>query len=88
MRTKYILKAELFVGKGSTLRDKRAGQYYVTKLTVPYHGSNRYVIMDKRFISVPLTNKLNKDPYNLTFIGTMKDKLKIPITWQTLTRGC
>lgn len=77
--SKYMIRAEPYIGKGSTPAGIQVAEYYVKKLTEPVHGSNRNITMDNWFMSVPLAIDLLKPPYNLTVLGTLRlDKREIP----------
>lgn len=82
--SKYMLVAEPYLGKQNTTVQGPLSQYYVKKLTAPFHGSNRNLTMDNWFTTVPLADELLKDPYKLTLLGTIRlNKPEIPLSMRS-----
>ena len=79
-QSKYLLNAIPYLAKQGT-RPKgniNLGHYFTKELTRPYHGTNRNVITDNCFTSVPLVTDL-LDNCGMTLVGTVKgNKREIP----------
>jgi hypothetical protein len=84
VRTKYMFDACPYLGKnGDTTIKEPLGSYYCKLLTKTIHGTNRNLTADNWFTSVPLAEQLLERPYNLTFIGTIRNnKQEIPVEFK------
>jgi len=65
------------LGKSSSkirVRNEAIPEYSFREVTAPIHGTNRTVTCDNWFTSIPLLQRMLKDPYNMTITGTIKKK--------------
>ncbi|KAJ8928139.1 hypothetical protein NQ314_019319 [Rhamnusium bicolor] len=77
--TKYMIDAEPYLGKGTKTNGLPLSTYYIKKLTMSIHGSNRNVTMDNWFTSISVADEILQAPYKLTLVGTVrKNKAEIP----------
>lgn len=71
-KTYYMLNAIPYVGKVNTEEGESVPSYYVRTLTEPIHGTKRNVTCDNRFMSVSLVDRMMKEPFELTMVGTIR----------------
>lgn len=77
--TKYMVDAEVYLGKNVQTHGKPLAEYYVLKLVESIKGVNRSLTMDNWFTSVPLAKKLLGQDYKITILGTIrKNKRELP----------
>ncbi|KAM3956969.1 piggyBac transposable element-derived protein 4-like [Aphomia sociella] len=87
-KTYYTSNLEIYAGKqpDGPYQISNSPSDVVKRLVDPIKGSNRNVVMDNWFMSVPLTAEL-LDDFSLTCLGTLrKNKKEIPEQF-TQTRG-
>ena len=79
----YVLNAFPYIGRQPHQeRQTQIGASVVLELLQPLYGSNRNVMIDNVFTSVPLAKELQMK--NLTLIGTLrKNKPEIPMKFQS-----
>lgn len=74
-----MIDAIPYLGKCTDTRGLPLGEYFVKELTRSIHGSNRNVTTDNWFTSIPLAKSLEREPYKLTLVGTLRaNKREIP----------
>ena len=80
--TSYLIYALPYLGKikiNDKLKEEQLTEYYFRKTTECIHGTERTVTCDNWFTSVPLVQRMMKEPYNLKITGTIrKNKTQIP----------
>lgn len=69
--TKYMVDARVYLGKGTVPPNKPAAEFFVEELVKSIEKTNRNIIMDNWFTSIPLVRNVlfNK---GLTVVGTIK----------------
>ena len=78
-KSKYMLNAEVYLGKGTNTKGLGLAEYFIMNLAIPIFGSNRNVTMDNWFTFIPVAKKLLQTPYEITIVGTLrKNKPEIP----------
>lgn len=77
--TNYMINAIPYIGKATNTNGLPQGQYYLTELSRPIHGTNRNITCDNWFTSIPAAKSLLLEPYKLTIVGTIRlNKREIP----------
>lgn len=67
------------MGKTGHDRQESSGEYFLKAVTEAVHGSNRSIICDNWFTTIPLMKEVYKEPFNLNITGTIrKNKKQIP----------
>ena len=78
-KTKYMLNAEVYLGKGTHTEGLGLAEYFIMNLASPIFGSKRNITMDNWFTSVSVAKKLLQVPHEITIVGTLrKNKPEIP----------
>lgn len=81
-KTGYMIKAEVYLGKGSIPRNIPASEFYCLTMTEQIHNSNRNLTVDNWFTSIPAAQKLLDK--GVTMVGTLrKNKKEIPQEFKT-----
>ena len=75
--TWYMCDAFVYTGKEENISREPLAQQYLLKLTQFIHGTNRTVVCDNWFTSIPAAQKLLEN--NITLVGTLRaNKPEIP----------
>ncbi|CAG5100652.1 Protein of unknown function, partial [Cotesia congregata] len=62
------------------VKDGLIPEYLLRKVTEPIHGTHHSVTCDSWFTTIPLIEKMQKQPYDLTITGTIRsNKKEIPL---------
>ena len=78
-KTKYMLNAEVYLGKGTHTEGLGLAEYFIMNLASPIFGSKRNITMDNWFTSVSVAKKLLQVPHEITIVETLrKNKPEIP----------
>lgn len=70
-----------YLGKNTEIsqREEAVPEYYFRLVTEPIYNSNRSVTCDNWYTSIPLLQRMLKDPFNLKITGTLrKNKRELP----------
>ncbi|CAD6233757.1 GSCOCG00012309001-RA-CDS [Cotesia congregata] len=75
----YLINAIPYKGK-IQVKDGLIPEYLLRKVTEPIHGTHHSVTCDSWFTTIPLIEKMQKQPYDLTITGTIRsNKKEIPL---------
>ncbi|XP_022909074.2 piggyBac transposable element-derived protein 4-like [Onthophagus taurus] len=79
-KTFYMINAVPYTGKVHIEKGLSVSEDVFFKVTAPIHGTERSVICDNWFTSIPLIEKAFKDPYKMKITGTIRsNKREIPL---------
>jgi len=80
--TSYMIYALPYLGKTTPIEllpDEKVPEYFFRKVSEPIYNTNRAVTADNWYTSVPLLQRMFKEPYNIKITGTIKkNKREIP----------
>ncbi|XP_015122054.1 piggyBac transposable element-derived protein 4-like [Diachasma alloeum] len=89
--TAYLINAIPYLGKNMALDNPEkipSGEYFFQAVTAPIHGTNRSVTCDNWFTTIPLLNRMLKDPFKMFLTGTIrKNKREIPLEMKVTSKN-
>ena len=86
-KSKYMLNAEVYLGKGTNTKELGLAEYFIMNLATPIFGSRKNATMDKWFTFIHVAKKLLQTPYQITIVKTLrKTNRRFPLKCWKLKR--